>query len=87
MGFAHKFELWSHVSDVENHLAKCCLKWRTPLDCFTGETPVPSLLACSGVVQGENCSHRSSEIIPGSAHGPCLECRRYFVRKDYDLFG
>ncbi len=39
IGYAYEYELWSHVSDVENHLAKRCLKWRTPLECFTGETP------------------------------------------------
>ncbi len=39
MGYAYKFELWSHVSDVENHLSKRCLKWQTPLECFIGETP------------------------------------------------
>ncbi len=39
VGHAYNFELWSHISDVENHLAKCCLKWQTPLECFTGETP------------------------------------------------
>ncbi len=39
VGFAYKFELWSHVSDVENHLSKRCLKWQTPLECFMKETP------------------------------------------------
>ncbi len=37
--YVYEFELWSHVSNIENHLAKYCLKCHTLLECFTGETP------------------------------------------------
>ena len=36
---AHIFDMWSHISDVDNHMSRKSLKWRTPLEVFTGETP------------------------------------------------
>ena len=35
----YSFDMWSHVSDVNNHCARKSLKWRTPLEVFCGETP------------------------------------------------
>ncbi len=48
MGNAYEFELWSHVSDIENHLAKRCLKWQTPLDVL----PVKLLTSVFSVTDG-----------------------------------
>ena len=39
VGNKYIFDIWSHISDVDNHMARRSLKWRTPLEVFTGETP------------------------------------------------
>ena len=41
------FDMWSHISDVDNHMARRSLKWRTPLEVFTGETPDLSIIRFS----------------------------------------
>ena len=33
------YDMWTHVSDVNNHCARKSLKWQTPLEVFCGETP------------------------------------------------
>ena len=43
-GNEYLFDMWTHYSDVDNHLARKSLNWRTPLEAFTGETPDLSVL-------------------------------------------
>ena len=33
------FDVWAHISDVNGHYARKSLKWHTPLEVFSGETP------------------------------------------------
>ena len=37
-------DMWTHYSDVDNHLARKSLNWRSLLEAFTGETPDLSVL-------------------------------------------
>ena len=40
----YAYDMWQHISDVDNHMARKSLKWQTPLESFCGETPDLSII-------------------------------------------
>ena len=40
----YAYDMWQHVSDVDNHMAQKSLKWQTPLESFCDETPNLSII-------------------------------------------